>query len=153
MIRIATEQELYSYFRPIDRDHVFLSQNLKFPLVFKNYMSWEEPSGHRVYLVFENATTGRPLGVAFRKASAPADSAPVMCEWCHAVRGRGEVRLMTAAASRDRRIGLYLCADLHCEEEITNPPGVNDLRESLSQTERIQRLMERMRVFAKGNLF
>jgi hypothetical protein len=63
------------------------------------------------------------------------------------------VSLLTAAAGPNRRVGIHLCSDLKCGENENGAPGINDLRESLSHTERMQRLMSRMHEFAKRNLF
>lgn len=153
MFKINSEKELLESFRSIDRDQVQLPSDIGFPLAVKNYHSWLEPSGHRAFLVFEDPQSLKPLGVVFRRTTTPSEYGPVMCDWCHSVRGRGSVNMMTAAVSPDRRVGVYLCSDLKCGEEIQKPPGVNDLRESLDTGERTQALMRRMYEFAKKNLF
>ncbi len=153
MFKINSEDELLGSFRNIDRDQVQLPSDLKFPLPVRNYYSWLEPSGHRAYLVFEDPENQKLLGVVFRRTNTASDHGPVMCDWCHSVRGRGKVTMMTTAVSKDRQVGVYLCADLKCDEELRKPPGVNDLRESLDIGERTFALMERMSEFVKRNLF
>lgn len=153
MIRIASEKDLINSFRPIDQDHVHLAADVQFPLVIKNYLSWIEPSGARAYLVYEDLVTNQPMGIAFRRTLGSPDAAPVMCQWCNTVRGGGGVSLMTAAASENRSIGVYLCSDLKCEDGIQGTPGIHALRESLTKTDRMQRLMSRITEFAKGSLF
>lgn len=151
MFKINSEKELLESFRSIDRDQVRLPSDMNFPLLVKNYHSWLEPSGHRAYLVFEDPQSHKPLGVTFRRTMS--EHVPVMCDWCHSIRGRGGVSMMTAAVSPDRQVGVYLCSDLRCEDEIQKPPSVNSLRESLDASERTQALMQRMYDFVKRNLF
>lgn len=153
MFKINTEKELLESFREIDRDQVQFPADLSFPLGISNYHAWVEPSGHRAFLVFEDSSNQKPLGVVFKRSGATPDYGPTMCDWCHSVRGRGKVSMMTAAVSSDRRVGVYLCADLKCGEQIAKPPGVNDLREGKDRGERIYELMSKMQEFAKKNLF
>ncbi len=61
MIRILSEQQLLSAFREFDQPQVQIPSNLKFPLGLKDYLSWIEPSGHRVYLVFPDSNSGQPM--------------------------------------------------------------------------------------------
>jgi hypothetical protein len=94
-----------------------------------------------------------PMGIVFKRASPSQDTAQ-MCQWCHAVRGGGRVSLLTTAAGKKRRIGLYLCRDLDCREKIFgHRPDVNDLRESLGKSQRLNRILEKMSEFARENLF
>src|SRR6185437_16876833 len=101
----------------------------------------EDPSSHRAYLVVDAPAVSRTIGIAFRRTLGASDAAPAMCQWCHTVRGGGGVSLMTVAVDTTRTIGIYLCSDLQCEQGISDTPGINDLRESLSRTDRMQRLL------------
>src|SRR4051794_32777143 len=103
MIRISSEVKLLETFRDIDREHVQMPAEFKFPLAIKNFTSWIEPSGHRVYLVFEHAVTGEPVGVVFQRTKGNAEAAPAMCQWCNTVRGGSGVSLLTAAVTEDHR--------------------------------------------------
>src|SRR4051794_7258476 len=98
MIRISSEAHLRSTFRSIDQDEVVPPVETRFPLVAKDYLRWLEPSGHRVFLVFEDE--GALRGVVFQRTSGAADTAAAMCQWCHAVRSGPAVGLLTAAAGR-----------------------------------------------------
>jgi hypothetical protein len=152
MIRIGSEAQLLETFRSIDRDQVQIPAKFQFPLALKDYMSWVEPSGHRVYLVFEDIGTGHPLGVVFQRTSG-ADTKASMCQWCHTVRSGSGVGLLTATASRNHRVGVHVCSSLNCRDNIQAPPGVNDFSEGLSGQERLHRVLARMGEFAKKNLF
>ena len=152
MIRISSEAELRQTFREIDRDQVFLPASFPFPLAIKNFKSWVEPSGHRVYLVFEDVQT-QARGIVFQRTAGSAEAAPAMCQWCNTVRGGSGVSLLTATASTNRRVGIHLCSDLNCGVGDNPAPSTNDLRESLSKAERMQRLMKRIQDFARNNLF
>lgn len=138
-------------FRPIDQDEVQLPSEMTFPLLVRDYLAWVEPSGHRTYLVFADGAKAR--GIVFRRSHQSADAPAAMCDWCHSVRGRGAVGLLTATVSKTNRIGLTLCRDLSCKEKLEKPPGVNDVFESVDVGEKKQRLVERMSHFARRNLF
>jgi FBP C-terminal treble-clef zinc-finger len=153
MLRIGTEEEMKEAFRPIDQDEVQFPSDMLFPLLVRDYLSWVEPSGHRAYLVFADPAKGAPRGIVFKRNHTSADAPPAMCDWCHSVRGKGAVGLLTATVSPNRRIGLTLCRDLNCKEKIDSIPGVNDLRESVSHEEKKQQIVERMSNFARRNLF
>jgi hypothetical protein len=153
MLRITSETELLETFRALDRDEVQTPHGVKYPLAVRDYLAWPEPSGHRIFLVFEDQATKQPRGVVFQRTPAPADTPASMCQWCHAVRSGSGVGLLTAAAGRNRRIGLHLCSDLNCRDHALGAPGIHDFNEGLSSTEKMQRLLQRMSDFVRGNLF
>jgi FBP C-terminal treble-clef zinc-finger len=154
MIRIQSENDLLEAFREIDRDTVRMTSNLKFPLAISDYLAWVEPSGHRTFLVFEDAKSRSLIGVAFKRTHPPAEPITNMCEWCHSVSGSGKIGLLTADVNKKRRVGVYLCRDLQCKGNIeADPPSVHDLRESIGKQEKTMRVLERMSNFARANLF
>jgi len=153
MIRITSETQLLETFRPIDRGHVQIPADLKFPFLIRDSVSWVESSGHRTYLIFHDETTQRPLGIVFERAKTTAETPASMCQWCHSVHTGGGVTLLTAAVNRDHRIGAYLCSDLKCQDHVRSTPTVNDLNESLSREERVSRVKQKMIEFARRNLF
>lgn len=154
MIRIQSETDLLQAFRPIDRDTVRLGSHVRFPLAVSEYLSWVEPSGHRTYLVFEDEKSRSLIGVVFKRNQPPPDPVTNMCEWCHAVSGSGTIGLLSTDVNKKKRVGLYLCRDLQCKENIeAEPPSVHDLRESISKQEKRMRVLERMSEFARRNLF
>lgn len=153
MIKITSENQLLETFRSLDRDQVQVPAEFKFPLAVKDYLSWIEPSGHRVYLVFEDTASGLPLGVVFERTPAPPSTPASMCQWCHSVRSGTGVSLLTTAASKNRRVGLHLCTDLNCRERAMGAPGIHDFNESLSGVEKVKQVVRRMNEFAKSNLF
>lgn len=153
MIRITNEEELLGTFRSIDRDEVQIPLTARFPMAVKDYVAWIEPSGHRIYLVFEDTQTGSPLGVVFQRTRGSANTVASMCQWCHAVRSGSGVGLLTATVAKDHRVGVHLCADLNCREHAMGPPGIHDFNESLSSGEKLQNILRRMTAFARKNLF
>ena len=153
MIRITSENQILDSFRTDDRDEVRLPSGLKFPYAMKDYMTWVEPSGHRVFLVFPDDVSGNLRGVVFQRTPGGSDVPASMCQWCHSVRGGNGVSLLTTSAGRQRRVGVHLCSSLNCRENALSPPGVNDFQEGLSGHERVQRILQRMREFALRNLF
>jgi hypothetical protein len=107
-VLISTEEELRRCFREIDRGDVELGE-LKLPLELGRSLVWT--FGARAYLIFRTPRVS-PRGIVFHRESNP--SAVAMCDWCHAQRGQGNVRLLSARSSERRSVGLYLCADLRC---------------------------------------
>lgn len=152
MFRIASEAELLDSFRPLDRDEVELSKDLSFPMLVKDYLTWSDPGGHRVFLVFSEPGQRNALGIVFRRSSS-GSVPPQMCEWCHSVRGGDGVMLMTATASSQKRVGLHLCRDLGCKVRVEEAPGSNDFAESLTSHQRTQRILQRMSQFARRAIF
>lgn len=153
MLRIASLEEMKQSFRPIDQGVVQFPPDMVFPLLVRDYLSWLEPSGHRAFLVFADPAKNSPRGIVFKRSHQSADSPATMCDWCHSVRGRGAVGLLTVTVSPSHRIGLNLCRDLSCKEKLEKAPGVNDLFESIPADDKKRRLIERMSDFARRNLF
>jgi hypothetical protein len=150
MISIFSEEELLATFRTIDRGEVSLPSEISYPLVLKDYIAWLEPSGHRVFLVFQEPDGSCARGVVFKRATGTAEPVVQMCQWCHSVRGGGAVRLLTAKASPKRVVGLLLCNDLSCKDKVLNNPGVNDLREPFGAYEKLFRVIMNMRDFVRS---
>lgn len=150
MIAIASEQELKSAFRPIDRDEVLVPAQLVFPIKLTDYIAWMEPSGHRVYLLFQEPDGSGARGLVFKRTHS-SGSEPVMqmCQWCHSVRAGDAVRLLTVKADSRRTVGLHLCGDLSCKEKVLSIPGVNDLREPFGAYEKLFRVVMNMSDFAR----
>jgi hypothetical protein len=148
MISISSESELLATFRTIDRDEVSLLATMKFPLVIKDYIAWLEPSGHRVFLIFQEPDGSCARGIVFKRNSGASEPVVQMCQWCHSVRGGNAVRLLTARASAKRNVGLLLCNDLSCKDKVLTTPGVNDLREPFGAYEKLFRVVMNMRDFA-----
>jgi hypothetical protein len=111
---VASAEELLRCFREIDRGHVELPPGLSFPLDVPALFSWA--LGPRAYLVFRERPTAAARGIVFQRNGGTSPDVAAMCEWCHAVRAHGGVKLLTAEADPRRRVGLYLCADLACSE-------------------------------------
>ena len=152
MIRIASFEHLLEKFRELDRAEVQIPAAFKFPMALKDYLAWVEPSGHRVYLLFEDQSSGEPMGIVFQRNNGAADTPAAMCQWCHTVRPGPAVGLLTAAAGKNHRIGVHLCSTLNCREN-KGKPGIHDMRESLGAHERLHEILERMSSFAHRNLF
>jgi hypothetical protein len=67
MFRIETEKELQNAFRSRDRKHVEPPKGTQFPLFVRDYLSWMDPYGVRVFLVFTAPAAQKPTGIAFRR--------------------------------------------------------------------------------------
>lgn len=153
MIRIASEEEMKQAFRPIDQGEVQFPSEMMFPLLVRDYLAWVEPSGHRTYLVFADPQGQKPKGIVFKRGHQSADAPAAMCDWCHSVRGKGSVGMMTVTVSKTNRIGLYLCRDLSCKEKLEKPPSANDVFETYPIEDKKVRLLSRMSDFARRHLF
>lgn len=152
LFKISNETELLDCFRPGDQKEVLVPQDLKFPVRVQDYLSWIEPSGCRVYLIFRESVDSAPLGIVFRRDQDPGVSA-VMCEWCHSVRSGESVGLLTARASNKKRVGMNLCRDLSCKGKVTTAPAANDVVELIAPAEKMRRIIQRMSSFARRELF
>ena len=150
-MRLNSEVELLSCFREIDRADVELAPDLAFPLALDGALAWAV--GPRAFLVFRDRAEVPPRGIVFHRNSGGLPDAAAMCEWCHSVRGKGRVKLMSARASETRRVGLYLCADLGCVARAHETPGIDDVREDLDGDERARRTLRRIADFASRRLF
>ena len=148
---VASETELRQCFRDIDRDDVELSDDLRFPLAIDDAVAWA--IGPRAYLVFRDRPDARPRGLVFHRNSGSMPDVAAMCEWCHAVRGHGAVKLMSVCAGDRRRLGLYLCSDLGCVARVREMPSPDDLRERFDADERSRRTLRRIADFAARRLF
>ncbi|NQY99861.1 MAG: FBP domain-containing protein [Bdellovibrionales bacterium] len=133
-------------FRDIDRDQVIVPTDIKFPLAVVDYLAWKEPSGHRTFLVLEDKASGRPFAMTFERTKN-TEAVPMMCNWCHAVRPASDVALMTAAVTKRKRVGLYLCSDISCKSNVLDKPSVHDMRETLDKTEKTIRLNQKIHNF------
>ena len=150
-MKIQSEAELLSCFRELDRADVELAPDLTFPLALDGALAWAV--GPRAFLVFRDREQAPPRGIVFHRNSGGLPDAAAMCEWCHAVRANGRVKLMSARASDTRRVGLYLCSDLGCVGRAHDVPGVDDLPEGLDGDERALRTLHRIAEFASRRLF
>jgi hypothetical protein len=144
MFRIESEKEFLNAFRPRDRKHAEPPEGLRFPLFVRDYLSWVDPYGVRVFLLFTAPGMKQPTGIAFRR-DQQGDTAlsTLMCDWCHSP-GSAGVGLLTTDVDSKRRVGVNVCLDLKCGERLeamTNLAG-----QSLLDNNR--KLLERMARFA-----
>jgi hypothetical protein len=151
MREIASEEELLHCFRDVDRVEVELPEALRLPLRVEDTFTWT--SGQRAYLLFRDRPTALPKGIVFHRNNSAIPDVAAMCEWCHAVRERGEVKLLSASVDGRRRVGLYLCADLDCVIHARELPGPNDVREGLAGDARVKKILERIGTFAARRMF
>lgn len=151
MTTIESELELKRCFREVDRDQVELSPELAFPLALDGVLAWA--AGPRAFLLFRERPDARPRGIVFHRNSGAMPDVVAMCEWCHAVRGHGGVKLMSVATDERRRVGLYLCADLGCVGRAHEAPSPDDLHEGLDGEERAARALRRIVEFAARRVF
>lgn len=151
MKEITSEAELQRCFREIDRDEVEQPDKVRFPLVVNDSYAWS--SGNRVFLLFRDRAAALPKGLVFHRNTGAVPDVPAMCEWCHVVRGHGEVKLLSVAMDDRRRLGMYLCHDLRCIEKARELPGTNDFHEGLDVDARVKKIVERIALFASRRLF
>jgi hypothetical protein len=151
MDHVESETELLRCFREIDRDEVELAPELTFPLPLDEAVAWA--IGPRAFLVFRDRPGARPRGIVFHRNSASLPDVAAMCEWCHAVRGNGAVKLMSVRADERHRLGLYLCSDLACVSRSRQVPRPDDLPERLAGDDRARLTLRRIGEFASRRLF
>jgi hypothetical protein len=148
MFRIETEKDLLHAFRPRDREKVELPKDMRFPLFVRDYLSWVEPAGTRVFLVCPSPQGKRPMGIAFRRDSHGGSSPSQMCDWCHSYGSSHDIGLLTTDVNSKRRVGVNLCLDLRCKDKLES---VADLSGRHPRDVMLP-LMERMLRFAREAL-
>jgi len=151
MFLLKTEEELLQAFRPRDRQVVEPPAAVKFPKFVQDYYAWLDPTGVRVYLVFKDPVTQRPLGIAFRRDGSGGGGEGVgslMCDWCHSFGSSDEIGLLTADRSSKKRVGVGLCRDLRCGEKLEQAAD----RAGRSAREPLERLRGKMERFAREAL-
>jgi hypothetical protein len=151
MTNLTSESDLLRCFREIDRPEVELPPDLAFPLDLAEVLAWA--IGPRAFLVFRDRPHAPPRGIVFHRGSAALPDAAAMCEWCHAVRGNGGVKLMSVNTDQRRRVGLYLCSDLACVSRARAEPAPDDVPERLDADERARRALKRIADFAARRVF
>lgn len=156
---VTSESELVGCFREIDRADVLFAPELAFPLVVDDVVAWAV--GPRAFLLFvdpivEGRADRPPRGIVFHRNAGAIPDVAAMCEWCHAVRGHGGVKLMSVASGERRSLGLYLCSDLGCVARARALPGLDDpphLDGDARVGERAGRTLQRIFDFAARRLF
>jgi len=151
MLRVSNQDELQNLFRDFEKDQVILPSNMSFPLAVSDYLAWKEPSGHRTFLVVEDKVGDRPFGLIFERTKG-TESVPMMCNWCHAVKPASDVALMTVAVDKRTRVGVYLCSDISCKDNILERPSIHDMRETLGKQEKLVRLQQKIQDFANHEI-
>jgi hypothetical protein len=149
MFLIKTEKELLQAFRPRDREKVELPEGIKFPLFVRDYLTWVEPAGTRVFLVLPSPGSSRkPMGIAFRRDAQGGGAVSHMCDWCHAYGSSNEIGLLTTDVNSKRRVGVNLCLDLRCKEKLEAAADLS----GRNPRDFTNALMERMTHFAREAL-
>ena len=119
MLLIRDAHELMEAFRPRDLRIFELPEEDAFPILVRDYRAWVETGGNRVYLVYEDPTTGQPRGVVFRRSESGLHGRlGHMCGWCHTTGSSDQIGLLTAEESDRRKVGVVVCRDLRCRERL-----------------------------------
>ena len=124
------------------------SAGIKFPLFVRDYFTWVEPAGTRVFLVLPAPDGKRPMGIAFRRDQQGSATPSHMCDWCHSYGSSNEIGMLTTDVSSKRRVGVNLCLDLRCKEKLEAAANLSG-RNPRDYTDA---LMERMTHFAREAL-
>lgn len=149
MFRIETEKQLLNAFRSRDRKFVELPKGIKLPLFVRDYLSWVDPYGVRVFVVFAAPGSKQLTGIAFRRdQQGERLSAPRVCDWCLNYGGSDQVGMLTTDVDSKRRVGVLLCLDLRCNERLESAAD----RSGRSSVEDIKKVLERMARFATEGL-
>jgi hypothetical protein len=151
MSTLTNETDLLRCFREIDRSDVELPPHLAFPLSIERVLAWA--IGPRAFLLFRPGPDLPLRGIVFHRSFGAMPDMAAMCEWCHAVRAHGAVKLLSVRADERRRLGIYVCSDLSCVARSREPPGPDDLADGLDAHERAERSLRRIAEFASRRLF
>lgn len=126
MFLLRSEKDLIECFRSRDQRRLELPDNLKFPLVVRDYFAWTDSSGTRVNLVFSEPDVRKPIGLTFDRPSSGEPTAAI-CDWCHSYGSSNQIGLLTIEASDKRRVGVNLCLDLSCHDKIETNTGLSPI--------------------------
>ncbi|WP_224365534.1 FBP domain-containing protein [Hyalangium versicolor] len=149
MFQIQSEKEFLNAFRSRDRKTVELPKGTRFPLFVRDYLSWVDPYGVRVFLVFKAPSNARPIGIAFRRDQQGDKTLHGrMCEWCHANGTADVIGLLTTDLDSKRRVGVNLCLDLRCNERLETMANMS----GRSAVDDSKELLEKMARFASEGL-
>jgi hypothetical protein len=148
---LTSEEALVGCFRPIDQDEVEPPPDAHLPIEVDDCLAWSH--GPRAFLIYRDGTDRRPRGIVFHRNQGGVPEAAAMCEWCHAVRRAGGVKLLSVRADQKKRVGLYLCANLDCVAMRSDLPGPDDFDEGLDAEARRARALRRIADFAARRLF
>jgi hypothetical protein len=143
MFRLESEQALVDAFRPRDQAVLQLPTGRSFPLFVRDYLTWAEPAGHCVFLVFR-VDGGVPTGIAFCR-TPPQSGIPRMCDWCHSPDTGQGVGLLTADRNSRKRVGVHVCQDLGCRGRVEDAA----LRAGRSPLDATRALLARIARFAQ----
>jgi hypothetical protein len=151
MMPAHTEEELKRWFRRIDQKDVELPPDAPFPGDLGEMFAWAV--GPRAFLVFRDRPDRAYRGIVFHRNQSAIPEVAAMCEWCHGVRDKGGVKLLSVKVDARRRVGMYLCSGLDCVSDPPTLPGPDDLREGLGGDERRARVLRRIADFAARRLY
>lgn len=144
MFLLEDDRALINAFRPRDRRLIEMPADVSFPFFVRDYLAWTETSGARVYLIFAEPGSRRPIGIIFRRDTSGGAPIAQMCDWCHSYGSSNEVGLLTTDASNKRRVGVHLCLDLRCKDKLEDAAN----RSGHHPLPVLERLQERMFRFA-----
>jgi hypothetical protein len=151
MTSVETESDLVRCFRDVDRADVELPADVRLPIFVDPVFTWS--FGPRVYLLVRGAAGGLPKGLVFHRNAGASPDVATMCQWCHRVRSRGGVKMLSVRAGSRRWVGQYLCSDLGCLSDDDEAPSVDDLRETTTREARVRRTLARIDELVSGRLF
>ncbi|MBI5495110.1 MAG: FBP domain-containing protein [Deltaproteobacteria bacterium] len=128
LFRIDDEAALRAAFRPRDLRAWAPPARVAWPLLVRDCVSWADPVGDHVCVVFQDPVSRQPLGISFQRESAAGATGSRLCDWCHAFGSVREIGLLMCERTSRRRIGVWLCRDLACAdraEEVAFRAGRN----------------------------
>ncbi|MBI3543058.1 MAG: FBP domain-containing protein [Deltaproteobacteria bacterium] len=148
MFLFKTETDLRKSFLPRDERLLELPRGLKFPLMVRDYLAWNEPGSSRVFLVFAEPDVRKPLGMVFERDSGGGPT-PAMCEWCHSMGTGNEIGVLLLDAGGGRKVGVHLCRGLECREKIERDTRLSPM----ATQKKLRRVVAQMSKLARRTLF
>jgi hypothetical protein len=122
-----------------DDERRVLSLPLDFALAdwdHHDFYAWADPRARgRGYLFAE--VDGELVGVVVRAAEGSSRARAAMCDLCHTMQPSDQVTLFSARRAGDQggSVGLYMCADLSCHENVrlAAPLAPSEMRASVDR--------------------
>ncbi|WP_345751540.1 FBP domain-containing protein [Microbacterium rhizophilus] len=120
-----------------------------------DYLGWADPKfPRRAYAVVE--LDGRPVGMLLQQAEQRT-SARAQCSWCDDVLLTNDVQFFAArrtgpAGRKGDTVGTLVCANFGCSAVVRKLPPLayEGFDREAARAERIRRLGEHVRAFARG---
>mgnify|MGYP000106024689 CR=1 FL=1 len=145
-----TKDILLSSFSLNDRKKVWIPENIvqqQYKIDEYFFLSWIHRSQHLGYVI--TMQKNKLQGHILRRTPMQKNNRVCMCDWCLSVYPAQHIAQFTIKKNKHTSIGLYLCDQLDCTDRLhsTTFNNVHNMRETISKTDKMNRLIKNMDAF------